>query len=195
MASSAARGQAKVTLSSPKKSKWFVLAEREAHKKRPRLDNVLTQLLRAQEHGDPHAAYALGTWYFYGHVVPKNVSKGVALLRKAALAGVAAAAHELAVSYEVAREVKQNTRQALKYYLRAALSGDMQSAYEVGRCYYYGIGCAADRAVGGIWVHWACLQGASEKGAAKSSLTYRLWRRARRSAALRPAASRRARRR
>lgn len=34
---------------------------------------------------------------------------------------------------------------AAEYYLRAALAGDAQAIYEIGRCYFYGIGVSKDR--------------------------------------------------
>ncbi len=40
----------------------------------------------------------------------------------------------------------------MRLYLRAALEGETQSLYEVGRCYYYGIGVSRDRAIARVWL-------------------------------------------
>ena len=48
--------------------------------------------------------------------------------------------------------VKKNLSKALLYYTNAALLGDSQAHYEVGRCYYYGIGTRKDPDTAEIWL-------------------------------------------
>lgn len=48
--------------------------------------------------------------------------------------------------------VVKNARKAFELYLRAALHGEQQSVYEVGRCYYHGVGVARDRHLARIWL-------------------------------------------
>jgi TPR repeat protein len=58
----------------------------------------------------------------------------------------------LAICYETGQGINENKKKAFEYYLIAALEGDKQSVYEVGRCYYYGIGIKKNMVIGRIWL-------------------------------------------
>ncbi|MDF2380341.1 sel1 repeat family protein [Nostoc ellipsosporum NOK] len=64
----------------------------------------------------------------------------------------------MAICYEAGQGVKRNKKQAFFNYLSAALLGDKQSIYEVGRCYFYGIGVPKDIIMSKRWLyaarHW-----------------------------------------
>lgn len=45
--------------------------------------------------------------------------------------------------------------EAFKLYLKAALLGERQSLYEVGRCFYYGIGIEKNQEVANVWLEEA----------------------------------------
>ncbi len=61
----------------------------------------------------------------------------------------------MAVCYEKGTGVKKNEKKAATLYLRAALLGDKQSIYEVGRCYWHGLGVKRDRAIASAWLDQA----------------------------------------
>jgi uncharacterized protein len=63
--------------------------------------------------------------------------------------------YDLAVFYETGECGEQDLASAFRSYLRAALRGEKQSVYEVGRCYYYGIGIDPDPALADVWLQRA----------------------------------------
>jgi TPR repeat protein len=121
-------------------------------RKEPNLERVYKLLIDAMGKGDPRAVYALATWYLYGRHVKRNLKHSARLLAKAAEGGMTDAMFDLAVSYEKGMGVRQNEKRAAQLYLKAALYGDPGAGYEVGRCLYYGIGFARDRAQAKIWL-------------------------------------------
>jgi uncharacterized protein len=62
---------------------------------------------------------------------------------------------DLAVCYEKGVGVKRNYKKGFECYLNAALLGDKQAVYEVGRCYYYGIGISKNINISRIWLKHA----------------------------------------
>ncbi len=132
-------------------------ALQEAKKKKPDCDKVLRSLNICEAEKHPAGTYALATWYLHGTHVKKNLKEGLRLLRKAADLNVPEALYDLGVSYEKGKGwgIAKNEKLAARSYLRAALLGDAQSVYEVGRCYYYGIGVEQDKYIGKIWLDHA----------------------------------------
>lgn len=114
---------------------------------------LATQLLEdALKNDDPHAAYALGTWYFHGsNGLRKSQAKGVELWHIAARAKLSDALFDLAVCYEKGTVVKKNVERAFQLFLDAAIRGDEQAVFEVARCYTYGIGIPINMQVAEIW--------------------------------------------
>lgn len=51
----------------------------------------------------------------------------------------------------------------METYMRALLHGDKQSIYEVGRCYYYGIGIDKNRRLAWIFLDYAKKNGLEER--------------------------------
>lgn len=127
----------------------------EAKKKRPDLEMALKLLERAHAMSDFRATYAIGTWYLHGKHVKRSIPLGTKYLKVASEHDVPSAVFDLAVSLEKGIGVKQNARKAAEHYLRAALLGEKSASYEVGRCYYYGIGFEKDRRVAKIWLREA----------------------------------------
>lgn len=62
---------------------------------------------------------------------------------------------DLAVSYEKGIEVNKNEKTAFQLYLKAVLLGEHQSIYEVGRCYFHGIGIEEDQELAEIYYDMA----------------------------------------
>lgn len=114
---------------------------------------LATQHLRnGLQVGDPHAAYALGTWYFHGsNGVRRNRRRGIELWIIAAEAKLSDALFDLAVCYEKGTIVDKNPQKAFLLFLDAAIRGDKQAVFEVARCYTYGIGVSSDRQIADIW--------------------------------------------
>jgi TPR repeat protein len=114
---------------------------------------VARLLERVCAEGDLRAAYALATWYLFGHAgYLRDLKMAVKLLRMAAEGHVPAAHFDLAVCYETGRGTRKNEAIAYRHYLAAALYGDNEAFREVGRCLYHGIGVARDRKAAAVWL-------------------------------------------
>lgn len=133
-------------------------ATKEAQKDKADLVAVLALLERAIELGSHDAQYALATWYLFGKGVKRDYTKAVKLLRKCANS-VANASYDLAVCYEKGKGVEQDKATAFQYYMQSALLGDNQAYFEVGRCFFYGIGVKKNRSLGGLWIEKAKVLG------------------------------------
>jgi TPR repeat protein len=111
-------------------------------------------LQRARAAGDHRATYALATWYLYGKepVIHRDMKMALQYLTEASAANVPEALYDLAVFRELGEDGVSDVAAAFELYLNAALRGDVQSIYEVGRCYYYGIGIPKHRKIAAIWM-------------------------------------------
>lgn len=120
---------------------------------RPDEARALELLRRAHKKNDASATYAIATWYLFGRGgLRRNIRSAVKLLRQAARQKVPEAMYDLAVCYETGRGVNKNPKTALRYYLDAAIRGDGNAVFEVGRCFYYGIGVARNRDLADVWL-------------------------------------------
>lgn len=130
----------------------------EARGKSPDLNLVLDLLKRSIAKGNADATYALATWYLFGKGVRRDYRKAAELLKQCA-DSVAGASYDLAVCYEKGKGVDKNMMLAFEYYMRSAFLGDAQGYFEVGRCFFYGIGTERNRRVGDLWVKEAETRG------------------------------------
>ncbi|MBL8704765.1 MAG: sel1 repeat family protein [Rhodospirillales bacterium] len=130
--------------------------------KKPNYAKALPLLVTAERLGHAEATYALATWYLFGRHVAPSMTKALTLLKRAVRRGSADAAFDLAIAFEQGKIVERNERKAFQLYLTSAIRHRQplsyppmysfrEAAYEVSRCYYHGIGVAADRRAGMIW--------------------------------------------
>jgi len=136
-------------------NRLYERAMRLAQGKKADFGEIFTLLEQAHASNDLRATYALGTWYFHGRHVARNLRKGVRYWREAADGNISDALFDLAVAYETGAGAPKSLRTAYGFYLRAALAGDLQAPYEVGRLVYYGIGVSKDRRAAKIWLDHA----------------------------------------
>lgn len=109
-------------------------------------------LKQAYADGSREAAYAIGTWYFFGsYHLPLDQKQGFKLFKEAARQNYPVALFDLANCYETGIPCKKNRKKAFACYLKAAIRDEIQSMEEVGRCYYYGIGVKKNKALAQIW--------------------------------------------
>lgn len=133
----------------------YDLALREMDADSPDVVRALELLRTAYAAGDQRAAYALGTWHLHGKppFVEIDERKALELIGEAAEALVPDALFDMAITLEKgALGLKADPEAAFLLYLKAALRGEEQSVFEVGRCYFYGIGTAKDRGVADVWL-------------------------------------------
>lgn len=134
-------------------------AKEYTNQKTPDYAAALDCLLEAHRQGLGSASYALGSWYFHGRQVDKDIKRSVKYWEIGSDRQNIESIKELAKYYENEEFCSQNMSKVLGLYIRAALLGDAPSMYEVGRIFYYGIGVNQDKYLGGIW-----LDAAEERG-------------------------------
>lgn len=111
------------------------------------LEQALELLRRAASKGSEEADYAIGTWYAFGIVLPKDASRAVKYFRRAAAKKYRPAMFNLAIAFETGQGVKRDPERAFKLYVKCARDGDRDAAKSVYRCLYHGIGVRRDRLI------------------------------------------------
>jgi TPR repeat protein len=143
-------------------TKEFKRALSLATGKKPDYAKAFALLSSAERQGHGQATYALATWHLFGRHVAPSMPKALTLLKRAVRRGNADAAFDLAIAYEQGKIVERDERKAFELYLTSAIRYRQpldyppmysfhEAAYEISRCYYHGIGVAADRKAGMIW--------------------------------------------
>lgn len=128
---------------------FYKLALKEATSVPENNEKAFNYLQKAAQKNNAKALYALATWYIFGKHVKKNLKKGVGLLiQSTENDGPPEAFFDLAISYELGKGVDKDATQAFKNYLLAMAKGDQNAIYEVGRCFYHGIGVEKNPEIG-----------------------------------------------
>jgi uncharacterized protein len=105
------------------------------------------------------AMYNLGTVLMEGAGVPKDVRRGLRLLRAADRAGILEARNYLGLCYRVGRGVSRNARRGFQLTLQAARDGAPAAQYDAGICLLKGSGVKRDREAGETWLARAAQKG------------------------------------
>lgn len=134
----------------------------EMQKEHPDLQIAFNLLKQSADKGNAEALYAIGTWYLHGTFVEKNSFLAVEYFLRSIEGNYSSAYFDLAICFENGDGVRKSFKKAFECYLNAALLGDIQAVYEVGRCYYYGIGISKDEGIANIWLKQAREKGITE---------------------------------
>ena len=105
------------------------------------------------------ATYNLATALIEGAGVPKDVQKGLRLLRAADRAGILEARNYLGYCYRVGRGVNRNARRGFQLTLQAARDGVPAAQHDAGMCLLTGTGVRKDRDAGVTWLSRAAQKG------------------------------------
>lgn len=98
------------------------------------------------------ATYNLAGALIEGNGIPKDVTKGLRLLRAARRRGEAAAANYLGFCYRMGEGVKKDARRGFALSLEAAEAGVPAAQYDVGMCLLTGTGVKKDTAAAERWI-------------------------------------------
>jgi len=101
---------------------------------------TVKKLKEAIDNGSVEAAYALGSLHLHGRHVEKDPEKAMALLTIATKNMYVPALMDVALGSERGDLLPEDHALAFRSYFLAMLSGNVDALYEVGRCFYYGIG-------------------------------------------------------
>jgi uncharacterized protein len=99
---------------------------------------LLTDIRAKAEMGDAQAQLALGSAYYTGNAVTKDLVEAVKLHRKAAEQGVPVAQFLLALYYANGDGVKKNPAEAVKWLRKAAEQNYAAAQFNLGLCYARG---------------------------------------------------------
>jgi TPR repeat protein len=98
--------------------------------------------------GDALATYAVGTWHLHGvHGFTVDTVKATECFKIAAENLIPEALFDLGQTEEILATDRNRNRRAFGNYVVAAILGDLDALEEVQRCFYWGKGTFADRAV------------------------------------------------
>jgi TPR repeat protein len=116
----------------------------------------------AAEKGDAEAQYNLGSAYYAGKRVSKNLTEAVKWVRKASEQGNADAQTFLGWLYEEGKGVPKNLVEAVKWYQKAAEQGSAYAQHNLGFCYENGRGVQKNMVEAIKWYRKAAEQGTEE---------------------------------
>ncbi|MHB9146879.1 MAG: hypothetical protein ACYC2U_00175 [Candidatus Amoebophilus sp.] len=127
----------------------------ENRKKHPLQKEIANTVKAHAKTGDALAQHNLGTMYYYGLGVDRNISKAMKLIRIAANQGFAHSQNTLGNMF-----LKDKLyADALEWYKKAAEQGNASAQYNLGRMYYYGQEIEQDYVKALEWYQKAAEQG------------------------------------
>jgi TPR repeat protein len=106
-------------------------------------EKLLTEVANIEDI-DATLSYHLGTYYYTGHIVPKDLPKAAQLLQKAADLEHPQATCYLALCYENGHGVQQDLKKSFELHTKASILGNISSKNALGRCYLLGIAVTQD---------------------------------------------------
>ncbi|MEZ5329319.1 MAG: tetratricopeptide repeat protein [Verrucomicrobiales bacterium] len=95
---------------------------------------------------DPTGMHLLGSLYYQGHGVEKDIKRAVELFAAAAELGWRPSQTNLGLIYQSGDGVKRDIRKAIEYYMAAGKQGDLQATYQLGQIFRKGDGVDQDYA-------------------------------------------------
>ncbi len=101
---------------------------------------ALSEFEKAAESGDPMALHMLGSLYFEGRGVEKNLKKAAEYFSEAADKGFRAAQWSVGLMYHQGNGVKKDIPKAIGYYEKGAEGGDPRCSFSLGQIYRTGEG-------------------------------------------------------
>ena len=127
------------------------------------LEIIQTKLCRfAAEQNDADAQFRLGTCYYNGIGVEKDVVEAVKWWRKAAEQNNADAQFGLGYCYVYGWGVPKNAVEVVNWYLKAAEQTHANAQFNLGFCYVNGNGVVKDETEGYKWFLLAAMNGSEE---------------------------------
>ena len=119
--------------------------------------------MKAAEHGDSFAEFAIGAFYMSGLYVVQDYSKAFYWYNKAALQGEANAYCDLGLLYYNGWGVKQDYSEAFKWYLKSANTlNEAEAQKQIGILYHQGWGVQKNYKESFNWTQKAAIQGLAD---------------------------------
>jgi TPR repeat protein len=122
-------------------------------------NDPLADLRNLAQQGDAKSQYNLGTRYYNGEGVAKDMVEAVKWFRKAADQGDAKAQYSMGFCYGNGEGVAKDAVEAAKWWRKAAEQGLAKAQVNLGVCYRDGVGLAKDEVEAAKWWRKAAEQG------------------------------------
>lgn len=115
---------------------------------------------KAYDGGNLYSSQFLSSFYLYGHIVPKDIKKGIKLLEESANLGLIGSIEKIANFYNDGEYVEVDKAKAAKYYLRLSVEDGclMETAYNAGFVYFSGEYVEKNYAMALKWFKYAVEQ-------------------------------------
>ena len=121
--------------------------------------NSIAGVKAKAEMGDAKAQCALAELYYYGSLVPKDLTKAIEWYQKSANQGYAEAQSNLGLIYAHGEGVPADYSEAIKWFSKAAEQGNANAQNSLGVMYANGQGVTKDDAEAVKWCQKAAEQG------------------------------------
>lgn len=118
--------------------------------------------LKGSNKGNAFAQNSLGSSYFYGKGVSKNLQKAIMWWTKAAENGSGDAQCHLGFCYATGTGVSVNSQKAIMWWSMAAEQGNEDAQYNLGELYYWGDVVKKDIRKAVLWYIKAAKQGVTD---------------------------------
>ena len=115
--------------------------------------------IKAANQGYPPAQDHLGSLYYHGNGIDKDLKESVKWYQAAAEQGYASSQTNLGICYSNGKGVKKNHEKAFKLYKQAAQSNYAPGQFELGRSYHLGEGVSVNLSQASRWYRAAAEQG------------------------------------
>ena len=104
------------------------------------------EFLVAADAKEPMGLHLLGSLYYQGHGVEKDMKRAVDLFAAAAELGWRPSQTNLGIIYQAGDGVKRDMVKAMEYYMAAGKQGDLQATFHLGQIFRRGDGVEQDYA-------------------------------------------------
>jgi TPR repeat protein len=112
--------------------------------------------------GDPKSEFALGTYYYFGEGVKKDLERARKLFESSDSKDNAESAYMLALMYRRGESVAKDDVASQKYLIKAAHACIEPAQSDLSKAYYEGIGVQKDELEGIAWLYLAAEQNDQE---------------------------------
>ena len=127
---------------------------------------------KAAHAGNPQGERRLGSAYYHGRGIPKNMKKAVYWTEKAAQHGVPQSQYLLAYMHQNGEGYPKNTQAAIPLYVEATQNGSLPAAFALGKIYKDGDGVPKNEKLAHYWGNYVPKGGWSNSGLESAYATY-----------------------
>ncbi len=122
--------------------------------------------------GDTSVYFKLGTIYYKGDVIQKNIKKAMYYFKLASSYGNKKAKYNMAIIYSQKKSIYHNYKKAYSLFLDLAQMGYVKAQIKVGQYLLYGIGIQSDYSLAKRWFEQAYFHGKNKEASCNLAYIY-----------------------